>query len=77
MKKFILFLFVAAAMAGCVEDDKVVIKGSFGGGKEGVVYLDQSEVDRSAVIDSATIKRNRFKFSTEITGPEFLPGQAQ
>jgi thiol-disulfide isomerase/thioredoxin len=72
MKKFVLFLFVAAAMAGCGEDDKVVIKGSFHGGKEGVVYLDQSDVDKSAVIDSATIKRNRFKFSTEITGPEFL-----
>jgi thiol-disulfide isomerase/thioredoxin len=72
MKKFVLFLFVATALSGCGKDDKVVIKGSFGEGKEGVVYLDQSDVDRSTVIDSATIKRNRFKFSTEITGPEFL-----
>jgi hypothetical protein len=72
MKKFALFLFVAAVLAGCGEDDKVVIKGSFGKAKEGVVYLDQSDVDRSTVIDSATIKRNRFKFSTTITGPEFL-----
>jgi thiol-disulfide isomerase/thioredoxin len=72
MKKFALFLFVAAVLAGCGEDDKVVIKGSFGEAKEGVVYLDQSDVDRSTVIDSATIKRNRFKFSTTITGPEFL-----
>jgi hypothetical protein len=72
MKKFVLFLFAAVAMAGCGEDDKVIIKGSFGEGKEGVIYLDQSDVDRSTVIDSVTIKRNRFKFSTEITGPEFL-----
>lgn len=72
MKKFVLFLFVAAALTGCGEDDKVVIKGTFGEGKEGVVYLDQSDVDRSTVIDSAKIKRNRFKFSTAITGPEFL-----
>ncbi len=72
MKKYALFLFVAAVLAGCGEDDKVVIKGSFGEAKEGVVYLDQSDVDRSTVIDSATIKRNRFKFSTTITGPEFL-----
>jgi thiol-disulfide isomerase/thioredoxin len=72
MKKFALFLFVAAVLAGCGEDDKVVIKGSFGEAKEGVVYLDQSDVDRSTVVDSATIKRNRFKFSTTITGPEFL-----
>ena len=72
MKKFALFLFVAAVLAGCGEDDKVVIKGSFGEAKEGIVYLDQSDVDRSTVIDSATIKRNRFKFSTAITGPEFL-----
>lgn len=72
MKKFALFLFVAAVLAGCGEDDKVVIKGSFREAKEGIVYLDQSDVDRSTVIDSATIKRNRFKFSTAITGPEFL-----
>ncbi len=72
MKKFALFLFVAAVLAGCGEDDKVVIKGSFGEAKEGIVYLDQSDVDRSTVIDSATIKRNRFKFSTSVTGPEFL-----
>ena len=72
MKKYALFLFLAAVLAGCGEDDKVVIKGSFGEAKEGVVYLDQSDVDRSTVIDSATIKRNRFKFSTTITGPEFL-----
>jgi thiol-disulfide isomerase/thioredoxin len=72
MKKFVLVLFVAAALAGCGEDDKVVIKGSFGEGQDGVVYLDQSDVDRSTVIDSAVIKRNRFKFSTALTGPEFL-----
>ena len=72
MKKFVLFLFVAATLAGCGEDDKVIIKGSFGEEKEGIVYLDQSEVDRSTVIDSAVIKHNRFKFSTMITGPEFL-----
>jgi hypothetical protein len=72
MKTFALFLFVAAVLAGCSEDDKVVIKGSFGEAKEGIVYLDQSDVDRSTVIDSATIKRNRFKFSKAITGPEFL-----
>jgi thiol-disulfide isomerase/thioredoxin len=72
MKKFVLVLFVAAALAGCGQDDKVVIKGSFGEGQDGVVYLDQSDVDRSTVIDSAVIKRNRFKFSTALTGPEFL-----
>ena len=72
MKKFILVVFVAATLAGCGDEDKVTIKGSFGEGKDGVVYLDQSDVDRSTVIDSAVIKRNRFKFSTALTGPEFL-----
>jgi hypothetical protein len=72
MKKYVLFLLVAAALASCRENDKVIIKGSFSEGREGVVYLDQSDVDRSTVIDSATIKRNRFKFSTAVTGPEFL-----
>jgi len=72
MKNFILFLLVTTALTGCGENDKVIIKGTFGEGKEGMVYLDQSDVDRSTVIDSARIKRNRFKFSTVITGPEFL-----
>jgi thiol-disulfide isomerase/thioredoxin len=72
MKKIVLILFIAAALSGCGKDDKVVIKGTFGEGKEGVVYLDQSDVDRSTVIDSATIKHDRFKFSTELSGPEFL-----
>ena len=72
MKNFVLILFAAAALTGCGENDKVVIKGTFGEKKEGVVYLDQSDVDRSTVIDSVSIKRNRFKFNTAITGPEFL-----
>jgi hypothetical protein len=36
-----------------------------------MVYLDKSEVNRSSVADSAEIKRGRFKFTTDITGPEF------
>jgi len=72
MKRFVLILLVAAAVTGCVRDDKVVIKGTFGNIKEGVVYLDQSDVDKSVVIDSATIKRGRFKFTTDFPGPEFL-----
>ena len=72
MKRFVLILLIAAAVAGCGKDDKVVIKGTFAEEKDGVVYLDQSDVDKSTVIDSATLKRGRFKFSTEISGPEFL-----
>jgi thiol-disulfide isomerase/thioredoxin len=72
MKRFILILFVAAAFTGCRKDDKVVIKGTFGNVRDGVVYLDQSDVDKGIVIDSATIKRGRFRFTTDFPGPEFL-----
>jgi thiol-disulfide isomerase/thioredoxin len=72
MKRFVLILLVAATITGCGRDDKVVIKGTIGNIKDGVVYLDQSDVDRSVVIDSATIKRGRFKFTTDFPGPEFL-----
>jgi hypothetical protein len=72
MKRFILIFFVAAAFTGCGRDDKVVIKGTFSNVREGVVYLDQSDVDKSIVIDSATIKRGLFKFTTDFPGPEFL-----
>lgn len=72
MKRFVLILLLAAAITGCGRDDKVVIKGTFGNVKEGLVYLDQSDVDKSVVIDSATIKRGHFKFTTDFPGPEFL-----
>lgn len=58
-------------LAGCNNDKKVVIKGVFTVPKEGVVYLDQSQVDRSTRVDSVELKRGRFKFVTEVTGPEF------
>ena len=65
-------IFIAAAIiAGCGSEHNVTIKGTFGEGREGMVYLDKSEVDRSNVADSAEIKRGRFKFTAEITGPEF------
>lgn len=71
MKRFLPVLLAALLLAGCNNDNKVVIKGSFTVPVEGVVYLDQSEVDRSIRVDSAVIKRGEFKFVTEVTGPEF------
>lgn len=65
-------IFIAAAIiAGCGSEHNVTIKGTFREGREGMVYLDKSEVDRSSVADSAEINRGRFKFTAEITGPEF------
>jgi cytochrome oxidase Cu insertion factor (SCO1/SenC/PrrC family) len=72
MKRFALFLLAAAALAGCKNDKEVIIKGTFGDMKEGMIYLDQSDVDRSTVIDSIDLKRGHFKFKREITGPEFF-----
>ncbi|MGB8359444.1 MAG: TlpA disulfide reductase family protein [Bacteroidales bacterium] len=72
MKRFVLILLVAATVTGCGRDDKVTIKGTFGNVKDGEVYLDQSDVDKNVVIDSASIKRGRFKFTTDFPGPEFL-----
>ena len=64
-------LLAVSLLAGCNNENKVVIKGSFTVPAEGVVYLDQSEVDRNIRVDSAMIKRGQFKFVTEVTGPEF------
>lgn len=71
MKRFFPLLLAAAIMAGCNKDNKVVIKGTFTAPMEGKVYLDQSEVDRGTRVDSAEIKRGKFKFEAEVTGPEF------
>ncbi len=72
MKKYLLIFLTAAIIAGCNSENNVTIKGTFSEGREGIVYLDKSEVDRSSVIDSADIRRGRFKFTAEITGPEFF-----
>lgn len=65
-------IFIAATIiAGCGSEHNVTIKGTFLEGGAGMVYLDKSEVDRSSVADSAEIKRGRFKFTADITGPEF------
>ncbi|MDZ7635613.1 MAG: TlpA disulfide reductase family protein [Bacteroidales bacterium] len=72
MKRYFLIFLTAAIIAGCNSENNVTIKGTFSEGREGIVYLDKSEVDRSSVIDSADIRRGRFKFTAEITGPEFF-----
>jgi len=72
MKIFLPVLLSAILLAGCNNNNKVVIKGAFTAPAEGVVYLDQSEVDRSIRVDSAEIRRGRFKFVAEISGPEFF-----
>ncbi len=71
MKRYPLIFMTAAIIAGCGSEHYITIKGTFREVREGMVYLDKSEVDRSSVADSAEIKRGRFKFTAEITGPEF------
>ena len=67
-----MIFLTAVLLAGCSNDNKVTIKGTFSEAKEGSVYLDRSEVDRSTLTDSAEIRHGRFKFTAEITGPEFF-----
>ena len=78
MNRFFPVILAMVFMAGCSNENRVVIKGTFSVPAEGVVYLDQSEVDRSTRVDSADIKGGRFRFVTEVTGPEFyqvrIPG---
>lgn len=72
MNKLISLVLLTAAMAGCDNEAEVTIRGTFEEGKEGVIYLDQSDVNRNTLIDSAEIKRGQFRFKAEITGPEFF-----
>lgn len=64
-------LIAGALLAGCNSENKVTIKGSFTEAMEGQVYLEQSQVDHVTRVDSAAIKRGRFKFVAETTAPEF------
>lgn len=72
MNRFAPLFLAAALLAGCSNENKITITGSFTNPAEGMVYLDQSDVDRSTVVDSAEIKRGRFRFTRELTGPEFF-----
>lgn len=71
MKRYIPIILTAAVMSGCGSDHNVTVKGTFREAREGMVYLDRSEVDRSNVADSVEIRRGRFKFTARIIGPEF------
>lgn len=71
MNRFFPVIMAMVIMAGCSSENKVVIKGTISSPAEGVVYLDQSDVDRSTRVDSAEIKGGRFRFVTGVTGPEF------
>lgn len=72
MKRLILIFLAALLIAGCSNDNKVIIRGTLSDTTEGFAILEKSEVDHNTVIDSAVIKRGQFKFALEITGPEFL-----
>jgi hypothetical protein len=71
MNRFALMFLAAALLTGCSNENKVTITGSLTSPFEGMVYLDQSDVDRSTTVDSTAIKRGRFRFTREVTGPEF------
>jgi thiol-disulfide isomerase/thioredoxin len=71
MKRYPWIFITAVIIAGCSREHNVTIKGTSSEAREGMVYLDKSEVDRTRVADSVEIKRGRFKFTADITGPEF------
>ena len=62
MKRFVPGLFLILLLSGCNHESKVTIRGSLSEERDGVIYLDRSEVNYNSRIDSAVIKRGRFRF---------------
>ncbi len=71
MKRITPLILAAALLAGCSNENKVTIRGTFAEPTDGMVYLDLSDVDHSTRVDSAEVKRGVFRFTTEVKGPEF------
>lgn len=71
MKRITPLILAAALLAGCSNENKVTIRGTFTEPADGMVYLDLSDVDHSTRVDSAEVKRGVFRFTTEVKGPEF------
>ena len=71
MKRITPLILAAALLAGCSNENKVTIRGTFAEPADGMVYLDLSDVDHSTRVDSAEVKRGVFRFTTEVKGPEF------
>jgi len=71
MRRYLSVFILVAAVTGCGKEGKVVIRGNFTSGKEGMVYLEHSQVDKITIIDSASLKKGSFTFKTNIDGPEF------
>ena len=72
MTRYFSAIILTALLSACHSNDKVIIRGTFNEPYEGKVYLEQSEIDTKTLIDSASVKRGRFTFKREITGPEFF-----
>ncbi len=49
----------------------MVIRGTFTNNNKGVVYLEQADVDRNILIDSAVIRNGHVRFTLNQNGPEF------
>lgn len=71
MKRITPLILAAVLLAGCSNENKVTIRGTFAEPADGMVYLDLSDVDHSTRVDSAEVKRGVFRFTTEVKGPEF------
>jgi hypothetical protein len=71
MKRITPLILAAVLLAGCSNENKVTIRGTFTEPADGMVYLDLSDVDHSTRVDSAEVKRGVFRFTTEVKGPEF------
>lgn len=71
MKRITPLILAAVLLAGCSNENKVTIRGTFAEPTDGMVYLDLSDVDHSTRVDSAEVKRGVFRFTTEVKGPEF------
>ncbi len=71
MKRIASLLLAAMMIAGCKNENRVTISGTLTRPGEEKVYLDLSEVDRTRRVDSATVRKGKFRFVTQVNGPEF------
>lgn len=72
MRKYLSVIILSVLVTACSKEGKVTITATFNGERKGKVYLEQSDVDKINLVDSADIKRGRVRFVREIKIPEFF-----
>ncbi len=72
MRNIVFGALLACLLASCNDENRVIVKGDIQNASKKKVYLEQLNVDKAVIVDSArTNRKGHFSFKMEVTDPTF------